>query len=197
VGLFAAVALASATSASAGPIINGGFETGNFTGWNISGSAPCTAVGNALNNGNSCVPQYTLAPHGGTYEAAIGDIPTSIYQDVTTSAILYNVSFWLANSPLGPAGGGFVPVVASWGGIQILSIPNFVPQPYTQFSFTLMGKPGTTRLEIGTAPGQIPPNYGSLLIDDVTVSVPDGGMTLMLLGGALAGVGVLRRKFSA
>ena len=29
------------------------------------------------------------------------------------------------------------------------------------------------------------------------VSVPDGGMTLMLLGGALVGLGALRRKFSA
>jgi hypothetical protein len=28
-------------------------------------------------------------------------------------------------------------------------------------------------------------------------SVPDGGMTLVLLGGALVGLGVLRRKFAA
>jgi hypothetical protein len=31
---------------------------------------------------------------------------------------------------------------------------------------------------------------------DVTPSVPDGGMTLMLLGGALAGLETLRRKFA-
>lgn len=30
-----------------------------------------------------------------------------------------------------------------------------------------------------------------------TTSVPDGGMTLMLLGGALVGIGALRRKLSA
>ena len=30
-----------------------------------------------------------------------------------------------------------------------------------------------------------------------TTTVPDGGMTLMLLGGALVGIGALRRKFSA
>jgi hypothetical protein len=29
------------------------------------------------------------------------------------------------------------------------------------------------------------------------VKVPDGGMTLMLLGGALVGLGALRRKFRA
>jgi hypothetical protein len=34
------------------------------------------------------------------------------------------------------------------------------------------------------------------LVDASTPSVPDGGMTLMLLGGALAGLETLRRKFA-
>ena len=38
---------------------------------------------------------------------------------------------------------------------------------------------------------------GGALVQDVLVRVPDGGATLMLLGGALVGLGALRRKFSA
>jgi hypothetical protein len=34
------------------------------------------------------------------------------------------------------------------------------------------------------------------VVDASTVTVPDGGMTLMLLGGALVGLGALRRKFN-
>jgi len=33
VSLFVVVTLASVTWAGAGPVINGGFETGNFSGW--------------------------------------------------------------------------------------------------------------------------------------------------------------------
>jgi hypothetical protein len=38
---------------------------------------------------------------------------------------------------------------------------------------------------------------GNVLIDSVTGNVPDGGTTIMLLGGALMGLGLIKRKLSA
>ena len=191
--------VALSTPAFADIVVNGGFETGDFTGWSIGGAGgPCTFVSNLTVGYNAhCVPQVTIASHSGNYEAAIGDIPTSIYQDLATSAIQYEVSFWLANSPDANGGGGFVPAVVSWGGTQIFSDNNFGPQPYQHYSFNVTGNAGLTRLEIGTVAGQNAANYGALLIDDVSVSaVPDGGTTLALLGLAIVGLAGIRRKLS-
>ena len=47
---------------------------------------------------------------------------------------------------------------------------------------------GVDALNLGT-----PPGYGNQ--DQLILRVPDGGTTLMLLGGALVGLGALRRKF--
>jgi hypothetical protein len=49
------------------------------------------------------------------------------------------------------------------------------------------------RNENDVSPGNISFNIGPIEAG----SVPDGGMTLALLGGALAGLAALRRKFIA
>jgi hypothetical protein len=41
------------------------------------------------------------------------------------------------------------------------------------------------------------PNFQGQLSNNITLQVPDGGATLMLLGGALVGLATLRRRFSA
>jgi hypothetical protein len=46
-------------------------------------------------------------------------------------------------------------------------------------------------INFGPKPGETSPKVQDLL----TTTVPDGGATLMLLGGALVGIGALRRKF--
>jgi hypothetical protein len=70
-------------TAAAGGIINGGFETGNFTGWTTAGS---TAI-------------VTSPTHGGTYAARVGSTSafpgdSSIAQTFTTPAGGGTLTFW-------------------------------------------------------------------------------------------------------
>ncbi len=53
---------------------------------------------------------------------------------------------------------------------------------------------GVAVLNLGTAPGY--PNQDQLVIANPGRSVPDGGTTLMLMGVALGGVSMLRRKLA-
>jgi hypothetical protein len=81
--LFFAFASAHATPL----LINGGFETGDFSGWMLSGSTDSNVVD-------------TGAQHGEEYSAYFGQagMPASITQTLSTQVgHSYVVSFWLAN----------------------------------------------------------------------------------------------------
>jgi hypothetical protein len=77
-----ALIAASVTKASADLIVNGGFETGNLTGWSCSASL-CQVD--------------TLFVHSGTYDfngyanGQIGDLSQII---ATTPGVTYDLSFW-------------------------------------------------------------------------------------------------------
>ena len=69
---------------------NGGFETGDFTGWNVTGNSGQNAV-------VSFPPQFV---HSGSYGAFLGNVSTLGYAAQTLSTVpgqLYLVSFWLNN----------------------------------------------------------------------------------------------------
>jgi hypothetical protein len=126
-GLAATATPASSTVASecdafAGNVVtNCGFETGDATGWSLSGGF----IG------------VTNNPHSGSFAAFAGTVGSdgSISQTLTTAApnTTYNLSFWLTN------GGGTpndfsVQVSNVVGGTQTFaSMTNSGPFPYTQF----------------------------------------------------------------
>ncbi len=98
-----AVVLALSTVCSADILTNGGFETGDFTGWVLGGdlSQPYDARVN------------TNAPNSGTYAAHIGDEgfngPTTLSQTFNTiGGAFYDVNFWYgeynSNDPSGYLG---------------------------------------------------------------------------------------------
>jgi hypothetical protein len=171
-----------ALQASATPITNivtnGGFETGDFTGWTQSGNTGFTFVDSG-------------APHSGTYSAFSG--PTGslgyISQSLSTVAgMTYELSFFLENfaggEGIGPIIGGG-PVVDQifqvfWNGSLIFSIPpSASPSTFTQFNFTgLVATGATTDLTFGF---RNDPSFWN--IDDISAgisAVPEALSTIWL-----------------
>ena len=177
--MFTAVAaLSVAYPARANLITNGGFEDG-FFGWSHSGTVGLS--GNA---------------HSGNQAASFGVPSGSVAQNVTTPGTSYVVDFWLATSIFGPRGGinPTVSVNVVWGGTSIFS--QSFASIYTEHTLTVTASSAMTALEFQSSIIG-PPGSAALLLDDVSVTpagVPDGGSTVSLLGCALLGLVVLRRK---
>src|SRR5262245_9224158 len=137
----AALVLASffAGAAQANLVTNPGFETGNFTGWALSGPTSFSAVD-------------TFSPHSGRFGAFLSTIgstgsPGSLTQTLaTTAGVSYDIEFWL-NTPLKP---NFLSV--SFDGMVLDSLTNIttsssIPTPvYTLFSHTAVASSASTDL---------------------------------------------------
>ena len=81
-------------SARANLITNGGFETGDFSGWTVSGTD---------NDVVGSVP--LIPPHSGNFQALFGVGNNSITQNVaTTPGSSYVITFWLAAKIFAPGG---------------------------------------------------------------------------------------------
>ena len=174
----AAAALSFAHPASANLITNGGFETGDFTGW--TATAVTTDVTGTVNS---------VAPHSGNFQAisSFGSITQNV---TTTPGGSYVVDFWLA----GDSGiNGDVSVL--WGGVSIFSHVFTSPFGYTEYTFNVTASSATTALEFDVPTALF---QGDFHFDDVSVNVgvPDGGSTLGLLSlSVVALLGATRLRF--
>jgi hypothetical protein len=170
-------------SARANLITNGGFETGDFSGWTVMG-IDNDVVGN----------QPFTPPHSGNYQALFGYLPNSITSQnvATTPGSSYIVTFWLA-ADISHSGSPSFSV--NWGGSTIFNyvFPSGGSFGYTEYTFNVNALSAATPLQF-----QFNSIFGNLFyLDDISVTpanVPDGGSTVALLGFALLGVVVLRRK---
>jgi hypothetical protein len=168
-------------SARANLITNGGFETGDFSGWMVFGT----------DNAVVGAQPFTL-PHSGNFQALFASGDNSISQNVTTTpGNSYVINFWLAANV---REGGLPSVSVNWGGSNIFSDSFTSPFGYTEYTFTVNALNPATQLQF-----QFSSIFGNVFyLDDISVTppagVPDGGSTVSLLGLASFGVAVLRRK---
>ena len=173
--LTAVAALSVAYPARANLITNGGFETGDFTGWTQSGT-PGAVRGTFAHSGNF-----------GTALTGAGFTSHLAQSVATTPGATYTIDFFLAFSH----GGTPTNVFVTWGGSTIFSHLFNSSSPYTEYTFNVTAASSSASLDFGVN------EFGFLLLDDVSVTpagVPDAGSTLPLLGFASLGLVALRRK---
>ena len=175
--LTAVAALSAAYPADANLIANGGFESGDFTGWTIT---------LAENGSNLAVVPFNA--HSGNYAASFGaflaDLDAISQTFPTVPGTVYHLSFWLSN--------GFDnnEFRVTLGGVVVLDLIDSGTIPYTQFNFTGLATGSSMTLEFA---GRNSPSFTTL--DDVSVTaVPDRGSAVSLLGFGLFGLAALRRK---
>ncbi len=196
--LLAAFVLGPAARSEANLITNGGFETtpaelpgsgwtiySNIDGWS-SGAGPGIEIGlggiygvmgfegsNVLeldSTANATVSQGVLVPTDGTYQLSfLAALRSSVAQDSGTFDVLWNNVLLASFSPTTAAMTLYKISVIASGGANTLSF-------------------------VGTGTSD---SYGAI-VDNVQMlaSVPDGGLTVALLGLTLAGVGLVRRRMA-
>jgi len=99
---------------------NGGFETGDFTGWTLAGD---TIIGNTICNVVATDWNFPGLSHSGYFGAFLGEggYEATLSQTLmTTPGQQYVVSCWLSN----PQSGGTQLFDASWNGTDYMSLTN-------------------------------------------------------------------------
>jgi PEP-CTERM motif-containing protein len=166
-------------------ITNCGFETGDFTGWTVTGNDVPGQLGGLYGvEGDDPFPLPAgTAPVGGSFQAYIGDQnadPTTIAETLATAAgSTYFISFFLAQQLEGP---GTVnnSVVVKFGGVTLATLTNVAVQGYTEYDYTAVATSAASvfSLRFGN-------DVGEFIADDINVVTPEPSSLLMVLGGGL------------
>ena len=107
-------------------IVNGGFETGDFTGWTTgSNSFPQSIVGVPVNSGNFAAQIAGFSSNPDTLSQTIA----------TTVGQTYDLSF----SRFQAGGQPPISLTVTWDGTPVFSEVNPGAQPYQTFSFQVVG----------------------------------------------------------
>jgi parallel beta-helix repeat protein len=134
-------------------VVNGGFETGNFTGWTIGPYQPDQTI--ISPNSDSGQFAAALGPAGGD---------GSLSQDLaTTPGQHYTLDFWLAN--MSTATNDFT---VTWGGTKVMGLVNQAAQGYTEYQFDVVATSSVTHLEFDYR--QDPTQWR---LDDISVVAAD------------------------
>ena len=148
-------------------VVNCGFETGDLTGWTLSGNTSFIGVDG---NANSGADAAFMGPVGsdGFLSQVLATTPGNVYQ----------ISVWMAND-----GGTPSDFSVAWNGTSLLSLTNMPASGYTQFVLPSVVAVGLDTLRIGA---RNDPAF--LYVDDVSVGsvVPEPGSMLLLGTGLIA-----------
>ena len=146
---------------------NGGFETGDFTGWTQGGNYSQDYVW----------PAPFLDPHSGAFAGDFGAPAGTSYisQELPTQVNhVYEIDFWLKNVQDITAGPAVCKV--TWGSETLLDLVNPGSFDYTEFHFEADSQrtPATTlKFEFGNVPDWF--RLDDVSVNQVSQGVPDQG----------------------
>jgi hypothetical protein len=144
---------------------NGGFETGDFTGWTLVGDT-------IVNSGRGQVTIYDAVEnassgfevvHSGTYGAFLGDGQLATLSQTLASVAGQNylISFWLDN----PVSGSGQQFLVNWSGDTLYDNSSPPAFTWTNFQFVVVASGTNSILQFGA---ENDPSYFGL--DDVSVT---------------------------
>jgi MYXO-CTERM domain-containing protein len=168
------VAACLVTPAHADIVANGGFESGDFTGWTQSGDTAFNGVASGIGLAGSNGAFFGPDPLGSIMQAL-----------ATTTGQRYEVSFWLAlDDSAQPNDFSW-----SWDGVTIGSLSNSAGFDFTKFTAAVWADASSASLQF---------NFGNpqsfWRLDDVSVTAIPEPSTALLALGALVAAGSVRRS---
>jgi hypothetical protein len=160
-------------------VVNGGFETGDFTGWTRDGDPRDVNVWNASQASAILVDQD--GPFAGIYAAYVGPLGIGTLSQVVpvVNGNSYEFQFVLANFPCKP-GSCFVggnSFSALLNGVALLSLSNAPAFDYTPYSFGFLATGSTATIQFQYS--NLPAFFS---IDDVAVVPEPASVVLIGLG---------------
>jgi hypothetical protein len=165
--------------ASADLVFNGGFESGDFTGWILSGN-PIPGIVDMAN------------PHSGQFAADLTALDSQSFMEqflATTPGAMYNLTYFLdVSKPF--TSGTVVEFLAQVNGVTVFDQTNIPPQPYTRYSFPFIATGISTDLKFGFRY-----DAGAFFLDDISVNaVPEPSSLWLGLVVTAFAIVVVRRQ---
>ena len=160
-------------------IVNGSFETGDFTGWTLTGNTGFSGV--------ECPGAPFAGPGDGNCDAFFGPVGSNATISQTFATVVG--AFYTIVFDFQPDGGTPSFFSAVWDAQPpLIDVTNPPASPYQVLSFDRPATASTTTLSFNFRD-----DPGFLKLDSVSVSVPEPG-TMALLGIGMAGLWWRRRK---
>jgi hypothetical protein len=181
-------------------VTNCGFETGDFTGWTLTGNDTPFELG-FLYGVEGQDPVDGIFPNSGNYQAYVGDFvdnATTLSQTLSTvPGGEYNVSLFLAQDTAPTGLCNAVPCANEFDvtldGNIVEDLTDVPVQGYTEYTATLDVTDASSILNI-----TLGNDLGQFLLDDVsviaTIATPEPSAWMLALGGVFAMGCAFRRK---